>query len=86
MHYVPGLRLRLPAATKDEAEIRGMDDVELGEFAYDYVGIDAELGGAERLGLPVPVRRSGVPGAVEMGEMGGAAASSDEGPAEKIVR
>ena len=27
-----------------EAEIIGIDDAEMGEFAYDYVGIDAELG------------------------------------------
>jgi ammonium transporter, Amt family len=41
MHYIPGLRIRL---SSPEAEIIGIDDAEMGEFAYDYVGIDAELG------------------------------------------
>lgn len=41
MHYIPGLRLRLSST---EAEIIGIDDAEMGEFAYDYVGIDAEIG------------------------------------------
>ncbi len=36
MHFIPGLRLR----ASEEAEILGIDDVELGEFTYDYVGID----------------------------------------------
>lgn len=40
MHFVPGLRLR----ASEEAEILGIDDAEMGEFAYDYVGIEAELG------------------------------------------
>jgi len=39
MHYIPGLRLR----TTEKAEILGMDDAEMGEFAYDYVGIDNEV-------------------------------------------
>ena len=39
MHYIPGLRMR----ASEEAEILGIDDAEMGEFAYDYVGID--LGG-----------------------------------------
>ena len=37
MHFIPGLRLR----ATEEAEILGIDDAEMGEFAYDYVGIDA---------------------------------------------
>ena len=40
MHFIPGLRLR----ASEEAEIIGIDDAEMGEFAYDYVGIEAELG------------------------------------------
>jgi Amt family ammonium transporter len=40
MHFIPGLRLRV----SEEAEIIGIDDAEMGEFAYDYVGIEAELG------------------------------------------
>ncbi|THG97317.1 hypothetical protein EW026_g4650 [Hermanssonia centrifuga] len=40
MHYIPGLRMRC----SEEAEILGIDDAEMGEFAYDYVGIDASAG------------------------------------------
>jgi len=40
MHFIPGLQLR----ASEEAEIIGIDDAEMGEFAYDYVGIEAELG------------------------------------------
>jgi ammonium transporter, Amt family len=40
MHYIPGLRLR----ASDEAEILGIDDAEMGEFAYDYVGLEQEIG------------------------------------------
>jgi len=39
MHYIPGLRLRVD----DEAEIVGIDDAEMGEYAYDYVGIESEI-------------------------------------------
>nr|ODN89543.1 amt family ammonium transporter [Cryptococcus depauperatus CBS 7841] len=38
-HFIPGMRLR----ASEEAEIIGIDDAYLGEFAYDYVGIDPEL-------------------------------------------
>ncbi|THH21234.1 hypothetical protein EW146_g316 [Bondarzewia mesenterica] len=40
MHFIPGLRMR----TTEEAEIVGMDDYEMGEFAYDYVGLESDLG------------------------------------------
>ncbi|EAU82151.2 ammonium transporter [Coprinopsis cinerea okayama7 len=40
MHYIPGLRLRC----SEETEILGIDDAEMGEFAYDYVGLEQELG------------------------------------------
>ncbi|KAF9456963.1 ammonium transporter [Collybia nuda] len=40
MHYIPGLRLRAP----EQAEILGIDDAEMGEFAYDYVGLEQEIG------------------------------------------
>lgn len=40
MHYIPGLSLR----ASEEAEILGIDDAEMGEFAYDYVGLDQEIG------------------------------------------
>jgi Amt family ammonium transporter len=34
MHFIPGLRLRVP----DHVERLGIDESEMGEFAYDYVG------------------------------------------------
>lgn len=40
MHYIPGLSLR----ASEEVEILGLDDAEMGEFAYDYVGLEQELG------------------------------------------
>lgn len=39
MHFIPGLQLRCD----EETEILGVDDAEMGEFAYDYVGIESEL-------------------------------------------
>ncbi|BEJ14345.1 hypothetical protein CspHIS471_0401120 [Cutaneotrichosporon sp. HIS471] len=39
MHFVPGLRLRC----SEEQEIVGVDDAFLGEWAYDYVGMDREI-------------------------------------------
>ncbi|KAF9218851.1 ammonium transporter [Gyrodon lividus] len=39
MHLIPWFRLRCD----EETEIIGVDDVEMGEFAYDYVGIESEL-------------------------------------------
>ncbi|KIJ63867.1 hypothetical protein HYDPIDRAFT_168291 [Hydnomerulius pinastri MD-312] len=39
MHFIPGCRLRCD----EETEILGIDDAEMGEFAYDYVGIESEL-------------------------------------------
>jgi Amt family ammonium transporter len=39
MHYIPGLRLRVP----EETEIVGIDASEMGEFAYDYVELRTEL-------------------------------------------
>jgi Amt family ammonium transporter len=40
MHLIPPLRLQC----SEETEIIGVDDGEMGEFAYDYVGVDIELG------------------------------------------
>ena len=40
MHIIPGLSLR----ASEDAEILGIDDAEMGEFAYDYVGIEQEIG------------------------------------------
>ena len=36
LHYIPGCRMRCD----EDTEILGVDDAEMGEFAYDYVGID----------------------------------------------
>jgi Amt family ammonium transporter len=40
MHYIPFLRVR----GSEEAEILGLDEHDLGEFAYDYVGLEQEIG------------------------------------------
>ncbi len=40
MHFIPGLSMR----GSEEAEILGIDDAEMGEFAYDYVGLETEIG------------------------------------------
>jgi len=65
MHFIPGLCLRCD----EETEILGVDDAELGEFAYDYVGLDAELGSH----LPHSSAGPGGPGAdpAAMGALGG---------------
>ena len=39
MNMIPGLRLR----ASEEAEIQGIDDAEIGEFAYDYVELTREV-------------------------------------------
>lgn len=39
MHYIPFLRLRC----NEDTEIIGVDDAEMGEFAYDYVGLEVEI-------------------------------------------
>ena len=39
MHYIPGLRLRVD----EETEMVGIDQADMGEVAYDYVGLDLEL-------------------------------------------
>lgn len=39
MNLIPGLRLR----ASEEAEILGIDDAEIGEFAYDYVELTREV-------------------------------------------
>jgi Amt family ammonium transporter len=40
MHYIPALCLRC----NEETEIVGVDDGQMGEYAYDYVSVDLELG------------------------------------------
>jgi Amt family ammonium transporter len=49
MHYIPGLRLR----ASEEAEILGIDDAEMGEFAYDYVGLEQEIGHTIDTAMPL---------------------------------
>ncbi len=39
MHYIPGLRLRVP----DYIQRVGIDESEIGEFAYDYVRPSSEV-------------------------------------------
>jgi len=40
MHFIPFLCLRC----NEDTEIIGVDDGEMGEYAYDYVGVDIEIG------------------------------------------
>jgi len=46
MHFIPGLRIRVP----EETEIIGIDECEMGEFAYDYVALETELKPSSRDG------------------------------------
>jgi len=46
MHFIPGLRLR----ADEDSEILGIDDAEMGEFAYDYVGLEAEINPKQEYG------------------------------------
>lgn len=39
MNLIPGLSLR----ADDESEVAGIDDAELGEFAYDYVELSRDV-------------------------------------------
>ncbi|KAJ3883850.1 ammonium transporter [Lentinula edodes] len=41
MHYIPGLKIRVP----EGVEIVGIDESDMGEFAYDYVAMEPELKG-----------------------------------------
>ncbi|KDN45694.1 hypothetical protein RSAG8_04778, partial [Rhizoctonia solani AG-8 WAC10335] len=50
-HFIPFLRLR----TTEQAEDLGMDDHDMGEFAYDYVSLDAEHGFPSERGALPPV-------------------------------
>ncbi|KAH8825080.1 ammonium transporter [Flagelloscypha sp. PMI_526] len=50
MHFIPGLRLR----ADERDEIIGMDESMLGEYAYDYVGLDQEIGHALEIELGGP--------------------------------
>ncbi|KAL1752646.1 ammonium transporter AmtB-like domain-containing protein, partial [Schizophyllum commune] len=55
LHFIPYCRLR----TDEESEILGMDDAEMGEFAYDYVGLEQEIG------HPIDLSRGAVSGGRE---------------------
>ncbi|KAK0219906.1 ammonium transporter [Armillaria fumosa] len=48
MHFIPGCRLRLNEDVSEEAQAVGMDDYDMGEFAYDYVGLEQELAGEDK--------------------------------------
>lgn len=39
MHFIPYLRLR----TDETSEVIGIDESQMGEYAYDYVGLDSEV-------------------------------------------
>ncbi|CAE6467969.1 unnamed protein product [Rhizoctonia solani] len=73
-HFIPFLRLR----TTEEAEALGMDDAEMGEFAYDYVGLDAEHGFPSERGALPPVA-----GAAANHELG-SGVGGREGPHQRI--
>lgn len=46
MNLIPGLKLR----ASEEAEVLGMDDAEIGEFAYDYVELTRDVLNGDTLG------------------------------------
>lgn len=70
MHYIPGLRLR----ASEEAEILGIDDAEMGEFAYDYVGLEQEIGHS----VDVFTKRSETPPTPPAEESNTEASAADE--------
>jgi Amt family ammonium transporter len=39
MHFIPFMRLRVD----ENSELIGIDESQMGEFAYDYVGLDSEV-------------------------------------------
>lgn len=39
MHFTPFCRLR----TDEASELIGIDESQMGEYAYDYVGLDSEV-------------------------------------------
>jgi ammonium transporter, Amt family len=52
INFIPGLSLR----STEEDEIMGIDDAEIGEFAYDYVEITRDVIGATE-GNSIPVSK-----------------------------
>ncbi|KAF8755482.1 Ammonium Transporter Family [Rhizoctonia solani] len=73
-HFIPFLCLR----TTEAAEALGMDDAEMGEFAYDYVGLDAEHGFPSERGALPPIS-----GAAANHELG-SGVGGREGPHQRI--
>lgn len=78
MHFIPGCSLRL---TNEDAEIIGIDDAEMGEFAYDYVGIDTELGVSGASEQPYGFRGNITAGGREPAHKNLSASASDSGEA-----
>ena len=39
MHFTPFMRLRVD----ESSELIGIDESQMGEYAYDYVGLDSEV-------------------------------------------
>lgn len=39
MHFIPYMRLRVD----ENSELIGIDETQMGEYAYDYVGLDSEV-------------------------------------------
>lgn len=82
MHYIPGCRLRLD---DEDAEIIGIDDAEMGEFAYDYVGIDTELGISTAAERPYGFNGNITTGGREPVHANRSASASDSGEATKEI-
>ena len=45
--------MRLTEEESEQAQIVGMDEYDMGEFAYDYVGLEQEITGEDGVGLTV---------------------------------
>ncbi|KAJ3991598.1 ammonium transporter family-domain-containing protein [Lentinula boryana] len=43
MHFIPFLKMR----GNEEGEMEGLDEYDMGEFAYDYVGMEREIGNGD---------------------------------------
>ncbi len=41
MHFIPGCQLR----GSEEVEVSGLDNHDMGEFSYDYIGLEQDVGG-----------------------------------------
>lgn len=73
MHFIPGLRI----SVSEHTEYDGVDEHDMGEYAYDYVGLEKELS-------TIPAHRAGE---IEMGNVrGGLAATEGENSSYKERR